>query len=77
MTSLYMREYNIFMKTQIPYVTQYCIFRAEWRRMGIDIDCATEEQSGLTRNELSLIVSCRNNNIFEEVNMFAIRAAKR
>ena len=71
----------------IPYLTQYCNLKSEWRRNGIDIDNATEsqreqiqklqakalKQSGLSLNELLMIARCRSYNIFKKVNTYTRR----
>jgi len=69
------------------YLTQYCNLSFEWQCLGITADTASEsqqkqmqelrekaiEQSGLTRNELSLISMCRKYRIFNQVNTYALR----
>ena len=72
---------------KIPYLTQYCNAVSEWRRNGITMDNADEnqieyikelqskavEQSGLSLNELTLISICRKYKIFQKVNIYANR----
>jgi len=69
------------------FLTQYYNLVCEWKINGINIDNATKdqakqfndlqkkalEQSGLSCNELSLIMRCRTNNIFTKVNVYAWR----
>ncbi|MCL2862241.1 MAG: hypothetical protein FWE22_07525 [Firmicutes bacterium] len=76
------------MKTQKPYLTQYCNLNFEWHCRGLNIDDVSEEeaifsqelrkktleQSGLTENELLLISTCRNHNILKKVCSYARKA---
>ena len=73
------------MKKQTPYLTQYCNMSFEWHIKGINSSNASEnqiiemqnlrekaiEQSGLTCNELTLIIMCRKYGIFTKVNVYA------
>lgn len=73
------------MNERTPFLTQYYFLISEWKINGIDIDNATEgqalqmqnlqkkaiEQSGLSLNELILIMRCRSHNIFKKINIYS------
>jgi len=73
------------MKKQTPYLTQYYNLKLELKRNKINYDELNEdeyqeiislknkaiEESGLTDNELGLILLCRKHNIFRKVNVYA------
>jgi len=72
------------METQKPYLSQYCELKQELQKQNISIDSASKEQlkqiqhlkekaleqSGLKQNELHLIYTCRQLNLYKQISAF-------